>query len=191
MAVETLTEKIKRNVTNAIVEHLTKFAQDIISKYYTKTEVNNKVSDLSNSFASQYITKTNATNLINSKFPINKFKNVSVTDLFNGNATSVGTVELSDSVKNYDYLVVYIKIYKKSNTSIRGYASSQLIKVSNIDIVSSSSEAQFRISVSDANGYYVDFSFTGENNLYIKTLYANGNTAYGMYVQRVEGFKLS
>ena len=191
MAVETLTEKIKRNVTNAIVEHLTKFAQDIISKYYTKTEVNNKVSDLSNSFASQYITKTNATNLINSKFPINKFKNVSVTDLFNGDATSVGTVELSDSVKNYDYLVVYIKIYKKSNTSIRGYASSQLIKVSNIDIVSSSSEAQFRISVSDANGYYVDFSFTGENNLYIKTLNANGNVSYSMYIQRVEGFKLS
>ena len=66
-----------------------------------------------------------------------------------------------------------------------------MIKVSDIDYVSSYDNPQYRISVSNDDGYYADFSFTGEQTLYIKDLNANGNITYMIYIYKIDGFKIS
>lgn len=184
---ESLTEKMKRNITNAIVKHLTKLASDIKNKFYSKTEIDNKIDDITSS----YVTTNDANTLVNSKFSISKLKNVTSSTLYDGVANATGSYTLSNGVKNYDYLVVYSKLYKKSNSSVRGFGSSQLIKASDITYVSTYDNPQYRISVSNNDGYYADFSFTDEKTLYVKELNANGNTSYMIYIYKIEGFKIS
>lgn len=182
-----LTDKIKSNFTNAIVKHLTKLVSDIKNNFYTKTEIDNNIKDITSS----YVTTSEADTLVNSKFATSKLKNVTSKTIYNGVANSISSYSLTESVKNYNYLVVYSKLYKKGNSNVKGFACSQLIKVSDIDYVSSYDNPQYRISVSNDDGYYADFSFTGEQTLYIKDLNANGNITYMIYIYKIDGFKIS
>lgn len=175
---------VKNSITKAIIKHLTYFANTINSKMYNKSQTDIKISNLNNNINNNYIKKPDL-----EQKAINRYNTVYTENvIFNSIASSKGTYALLDSIENYNYLIVYMHLYVE-NSMIRAFRSSLIINVKDNAYCTNSSEPQYRIQVSNKDGFYIDFSFKDNVTLNIHSAISSNNN-FTPRIYKIQGIKL-
>ena len=79
------------------------------------------------------------------------------TELWSGNASSQGVIQLNDSVKNYKFIYLYINSYSTTNSR---QCVSYIIDTDDIDISYTGHEFMFAITTSNTDSRVMSINFS-------------------------------